>query len=268
MPPPLCSSLILQALPPACWHDTKPPRILWQGCTDESNPAPLPTGSPRGHITKRKGEHTMKFNNIFEQINVELPAQWKIQTLRREIQRSPGKAAELQPQIDAAGSPLSVPAAATSTPPDPLPDALAGLHRPKQPRPIAPPGLLRNTKRGSHHDNAKRCPGLLPHAGQSGMGDGPQPGNRNPRFRRFPSPVLEPSAGDGALARQIHTTSGIYHDPKRERSAGSIWTGWKRLILTASSFPVISGRSSRKTISAWCMTIFSRSAPARSMRQS
>ena len=33
-------------------------------------------------------------------------------------------------------------------------------------------------------------------------------------FRRFPSPVLEPSAGDGALARQIHTTSGIYHDPK------------------------------------------------------
>lgn len=44
----------------------------------------------------------MKFNSIFEQINVELPAQWKIQTLRREIQHSPGKAAELQPQIDAA----------------------------------------------------------------------------------------------------------------------------------------------------------------------
>ena len=44
----------------------------------------------------------MKFNNIFEQINVELPAQWKIQTLRRKIQHSPGKAAELQPQIDAA----------------------------------------------------------------------------------------------------------------------------------------------------------------------
>ncbi len=44
----------------------------------------------------------MKFNNIFEQINVELPAQWKIQTLRREIQSCPRKAAELQPQIDAA----------------------------------------------------------------------------------------------------------------------------------------------------------------------
>lgn len=44
----------------------------------------------------------MKFNNIFEQINVELPAQWKIQTLRREIHYNPGKAAELQPQIDAA----------------------------------------------------------------------------------------------------------------------------------------------------------------------
>lgn len=44
----------------------------------------------------------MKFNNIFEQINVELPAVWKIQTLRREIQCNPRKAAELQPQIDAA----------------------------------------------------------------------------------------------------------------------------------------------------------------------
>lgn len=43
-----------------------------------------------------------KFNNIFEQINVELPAVWKIQTLRTEIRLSPCKAAELQPQIDAA----------------------------------------------------------------------------------------------------------------------------------------------------------------------
>lgn len=33
-------------------------------------------------------------------------------------------------------------------------------------------------------------------------------------FQRFPAPVLEPSAGDGALARQIHTMSGIYHDSK------------------------------------------------------
>ena len=44
----------------------------------------------------------MKFNNIFEQINVELPAQWKIQSLRREIHYNPGKAAELEQQIDAA----------------------------------------------------------------------------------------------------------------------------------------------------------------------
>lgn len=43
-----------------------------------------------------------KFNNIFEQINAELPARWKIQTLRRRIQCNPRKAAELQPQIDAA----------------------------------------------------------------------------------------------------------------------------------------------------------------------
>ena len=54
-------------------------------------------------LTERKGERTMKkFNNIFEQINVELPAVWKIQTLRTEIRLSPCKAAELQPQIDAA----------------------------------------------------------------------------------------------------------------------------------------------------------------------
>ena len=33
-------------------------------------------------------------------------------------------------------------------------------------------------------------------------------------FQQFPSPVLEPSAGDGALACQIHATSGIYHDPQ------------------------------------------------------
>lgn len=33
-------------------------------------------------------------------------------------------------------------------------------------------------------------------------------------FTKFPSPILEPSAGDGALARQIHTTNGIYHDPR------------------------------------------------------
>ena len=43
-----------------------------------------------------------KFNNIFEQINVELPAVWKIQTLRTEIRLSPCKAAELHPQRDAA----------------------------------------------------------------------------------------------------------------------------------------------------------------------
>ena len=43
-----------------------------------------------------------KFNNIFEQINVELPALWKIQTLRTEIRLSPCKAAGLQPRSDAA----------------------------------------------------------------------------------------------------------------------------------------------------------------------
>lgn len=43
-----------------------------------------------------------EFNEVMKLVNAELLAQWKIQTLRREIQHSPGKAAELQPQIDAA----------------------------------------------------------------------------------------------------------------------------------------------------------------------
>lgn len=43
-----------------------------------------------------------KFNEVMKLVNAELLAQWKIQSLRREIHYNPGKAAELQPQIDAA----------------------------------------------------------------------------------------------------------------------------------------------------------------------
>lgn len=43
-----------------------------------------------------------KFNNVFEQINAILPQQWKIQALRRELECHPGKAEEIQRQIDAA----------------------------------------------------------------------------------------------------------------------------------------------------------------------
>ena len=38
----------------------------------KATPPHFPPAARRGHITKRKGEHTMKFNNIFEQIIVEL----------------------------------------------------------------------------------------------------------------------------------------------------------------------------------------------------
>ena len=34
------------------------------------------------------------------------------------------------------------------------------------------------------------------------------------RFLALPSPILEPSAGDGALARAIHSAAGVYHDSK------------------------------------------------------
>lgn len=43
-----------------------------------------------------------ELNDVMKLINVELPARWKIQSLRREIHYNPSKAAELQPQIDAA----------------------------------------------------------------------------------------------------------------------------------------------------------------------
>ena len=43
-----------------------------------------------------------EFNEVMKLVNAELLARWKIQTLRREIMFSPCKAAELQPQIDAA----------------------------------------------------------------------------------------------------------------------------------------------------------------------
>ena len=33
-------------------------------------------------------------------------------------------------------------------------------------------------------------------------------------FRQLPAPILEPSAGNGALARQLHQIAGIYHDGK------------------------------------------------------
>lgn len=33
-------------------------------------------------------------------------------------------------------------------------------------------------------------------------------------WKHLPQPILEPSAGDGALARQIHAVADIRHDPK------------------------------------------------------
>lgn len=43
-----------------------------------------------------------QLNEVMKLVNAELLAQWKIQSLRSEIRCNPRKAAELQPQIDAA----------------------------------------------------------------------------------------------------------------------------------------------------------------------
>ena len=63
-----------------------------------------------------------KFDNIFEQAREIIRQQWTLQDLRREAQ---------------CGSALFAPAAATSSTPDTKPDALAGPHRTKRPRPTA-----------------------------------------------------------------------------------------------------------------------------------
>ena len=82
-----------------------------------------------------------KFNNIFEQINVELPAVWKIQTLRTEIRLSPCKAAELQPQIDAARLTIICARRGYLYTARPSPDTLAGPHRKATP-PHRPAGAI------------------------------------------------------------------------------------------------------------------------------
>ena len=75
-----------------------------------------------------------KFDNIFEQAREIIRQQWTLQDLRRKAQCT-GRPEEVRQQI--AGSASSAPAAATSSTPDTKPDALAGLHRTKRPRPTA-----------------------------------------------------------------------------------------------------------------------------------
>ena len=74
-----------------------------------------------------------KFDNIFEQAREIIRQQWTLQDLRRKAQCT-GRPEEVRQQIAAASS---APAAATSSTPDTKPDALAGPHRTKRPRPTA-----------------------------------------------------------------------------------------------------------------------------------
>ena len=37
---------------------------------------------------------------------------------------------------------------------------------------------------------------------------------REGKYNTLPVPILEPSAGDGALARAVHSAANIYHDGK------------------------------------------------------
>ena len=122
-------------------------------------------------MIRKENEIMKKFDNIFEQA--------------REIIRQPVDTARPAP-----GSPVH--RQARSGPPAdrrrPAPPHLRPPRLPAQrltrnrmpwqgrtgqsgpaPPPSIPPGISRNTKRGLHHDHPQRCPGLLPHAGQSGL---------------------------------------------------------------------------------------------------
>ena len=96
-----------------------------------------------------------KFDNIFEQAREIIRQQWTLQDLRREAQCT-GRPEAVRQQIAAARLRR-------------MPwQGRTGQSGPAPP-PSIPPGISRNTKRGLHHDHPQRCPGLLPHAGQSGL---------------------------------------------------------------------------------------------------
>lgn len=77
-----------------------------------------------------------KFDNIFEQAREIIRQQWTLQDLRREAQCT-GRPEAVRSRSPPPGSASFAPAAATSSTPDTKPDALAGPHRTKRPRPTA-----------------------------------------------------------------------------------------------------------------------------------
>lgn len=60
-------------------------------------------------------------------------------------------------------------------------------------------------------------------------------------FTTYPKPILEPSAGDGALARQVHALAfNVHHDYKTGEVTNTTRERHEARSLTASSFPAIS----------------------------
>lgn len=59
-------------------------------------------------------------------------------------------------------------------------------------------------------------------------------------WKHLPQPILEPSAGDGALARQIHAVADIRPIPKRENLTVTARARRKSLILTVWNCPATS----------------------------
>ena len=50
-------------------------------------------------------------------------------------------------------------------------------------------------------------------------------------FKHLPAPILEPSAGDGALARAVHAAAGIYHDTRTGEIKRNSWEKTKDFDL-------------------------------------
>ena len=105
-----------------------------------------------------------KFDNIFEQAREIIRQQWTLQDLRREAQCTGRPEAVRQPDPHAEHVFTAQRLTRNRMPWQ----GRTGQSGPAPP-PSIPPGISRNTKRGLHHDHPQRCPGLLPHAGQSGL---------------------------------------------------------------------------------------------------
>lgn len=158
-----------------------------------------------------------KFDNIFEQAREIIRQQWTLQDLRRKAQCT-GRPEEVRQQIAAARLRLICARRGYSSTPDTKPDALAG----SAPDKAAPPH--RPAFRRAYHETRKEVYTMT--TPNDALDFYPTPDSLafdmvfslrevKSGFTTYPKPILEPSAGDGVLARQVHALAfNVHHDHK------------------------------------------------------